>query len=121
MPPPLPTHLKELSSPFQLRPLDPPTSKMCRSIQENFTCGCHLKPRLERCALEFEEGHTLNYGIRDFDHPCPDCRTERKLRKRIEEHKQKIEELQRAEEADDESEGEERKVSTQKTSKRISR
>lgn len=93
---------------------------MCRSIQENFTCSCHLKPRLERCPLEFEEGHTLKYGRRDFDHACPDCRTERKLRKRIEEHKQKIEELQRAEEADDESEVESRKALKQRSRKQSS-
>lgn len=92
---------------------------MCRSIQENFTCGCRLKARLIRCPLEFQEGHTLDHGRRDFSYSCRDCRTERKLRKRIEEHKQKIEELQRAEEADDESERESRKAS-QRISRKLS-
>lgn len=90
---------------------------MCRSIRETFTCSCTFKPLLERCALEFSNGHTLDYGIRDFDHSCRDCRTERKLRKRIEEHKQKIEELQRAEEGDDESEVEARRGVKQRTRK----
>ena len=92
---------------------------MCRSIQENFTCGCPFRARLLRCPLEFKEGHTLDHGRRDYNYSCRDCRTERKLRKRIEEHKLKIEELQRAEEADDESGGESRKVA-QRISRKLS-
>ena len=76
---------------------------MCRSIQQVFSCG-HLRPNLERCPLEFQNGHTLEYATRDFHHPCWCCRREQKLRERLEEHKQKIEEQQRAGEADDESE-----------------
>ena len=76
---------------------------MCRSIQQVFSCG-HDRPQLERCPLEFLKGHTLDYATRDFHHPCWCCRREQKLRERLEEHKQKIEEQERALETDDESE-----------------
>ena len=76
---------------------------MCHSIQQVFSCG-HQRPQLERCPLEFLKGHTLDYARRDFDHPCWYCRREQKLRERLEEHRQKIEEQERALEADDESE-----------------
>ena len=76
---------------------------MCHSIHQIFTCGHHT-PQLSLCPLEFLKGHTLAYATHKFAHACWCCRREQKLRQRLEEHKRRIEEQQRAGEADDESE-----------------
>lgn len=89
---------------------------MCYSIQEIYTCG-HTRAHLERCPLEFQKGHTLGYAMWDSHHPCRWCRREQKLRKRLEEHKQKLEEQQRAVEADDESEAKSPKARQRKPPK----
>ena len=46
----------------------------------------------------------MGYARQDIDHACWCCRREQKLRERLEEHKRKIEEQERAGEADDERE-----------------